>query len=73
MSNAKVMTFSEISKFLQDFLKNFFSKKEGVFAPNHFLEAAPRPRHLEEGQKNGSKRLNTKNINNKRTINNNIF
>ena len=37
MLNAKVMTFSEISKFSQDFLENFFSKKEeGVFAPYNF-------------------------------------
>lgn len=33
MSNAKVMTFSEISKFSQDFLKIFFKKKKGCLHP----------------------------------------
>ena len=41
MTNAKVMTFLENSKFLQDFLKIFFSKKEGVFAPYNFAVCFP--------------------------------
>ena len=41
MSNAKVMTFSEISKLLQDFLKIFFKKKEWVFAPYNFAACFP--------------------------------
>ena len=39
--NAKIITFSEISKFLQDFLKIFFQKKEGVFAPYNFAACFP--------------------------------
>ena len=41
MSHAKVMTFSEISKLLQNFLNFFFKKKEGVFAPYNFAARFP--------------------------------
>ena len=51
MSNAKVMTFSEISKLLQDFLKIFFQKKEGVFAPYNFAACFAPPLLLTESEK----------------------
>ena len=51
MSNAKVMTFSEIPKFLQGFLEIFFQKKERVFAPYNFAARFTPPRYPTESEK----------------------